>query len=295
MQQSPFPRQNEPGAGATISKPRPFPLSLVDKITHFVKEGARMSKQYFNGAKILYRNAQEVKMIRKELKDASRDLTRKEFLLVKTTESDVKKLFPFFFTLLLVPESLPFFLIWMPSFFPSTCLTQIDHGKTYAALAKSRIEIASELNAEVEKGAIPVSSFFKDSEILMIASNQPQYFYIDNISSTLLPKINRFVGLPTRGPNFYLRNKLRKHFDLVLEDDKYLQKEALTSLTVDELKAALEARGISSLYKDPEVMQSELQAWLDLSNNTEANIPEALLVMAMALRSHSNGSVLPLE
>ncbi|KAI8853078.1 LETM1-like protein-domain-containing protein [Chytridium lagenaria] len=178
--------------------------------------------------------------------------------------------------------------MWMPSFFPSTCISSADREKSYTALAKSRKEIGKEFAEEVEKGkTFSASSFLKDSEVITLATNQPQYFFIKSLESEFLTKINRLVGLPTRGPNFFLRKKLKQHFELVLADDKYLHREGLLSLSLEELKMAVEDRGITSVGKDAETLRRDIQGWLNLSNNSEAYVPAPLLVMAMALRHNA--------
>ncbi|KAJ3104467.1 hypothetical protein HDU97_009252 [Phlyctochytrium planicorne] len=224
-----------------------FPLNLVDKALHAGKEGIRMGKQYITGARDLYHNGKKVQLILQDQQKTNRELTRREFLFVKNTEADMQKLMPFFVVAFFIPESLPFLMMWMPSFFPSTCISQQDREKSYVALAKTRKELSEAMVKELEsKSTIPVSTFLSNKEVVKIASFQPQYFFVDNIEKPFLTKLNKLLGLPYRGPAFFQRNRFKDHLSIIREDDLRLVGDGLNELTLEELKVAAESRGMMS-------------------------------------------------
>ncbi|KAJ3301038.1 hypothetical protein HDU76_005880, partial [Blyttiomyces sp. JEL0837] len=110
-----------------------------------------MTVQYFNGSKQFYANSKVVGALIKKQRQEGYKLNRKEYILVKTTEADARRMIPFFTVLLLAPETLPFFLIYSPGFVPSTCISHEQTEKVWESLHKKRIEISKNIVAELLK------------------------------------------------------------------------------------------------------------------------------------------------
>ncbi|KAJ3096893.1 hypothetical protein HDU96_000602 [Phlyctochytrium bullatum] len=248
-----------------------------------------MGKQYIQGAKDLYQNGLKVQEILIEQEKSGRELTRREHLLVKTTQMDMGKLLPFFVVAILTPEALPFLMIWMPSFFPSTCMSEVDRERSYANLYKSRPKFKTELEALLDsKYKMTPSELLTDEGLFAVSKDMAPQFSYSKMDPGILQKLNASLGLATRGPNFYLRSSLLAHMQFVAEDDLYLKKEGVKELSLTELKAAVEARGISSVDKSAEAMQQELDGWVQLGTSERGtSIPRALLFVTTLFRSQN--------
>lgn len=99
--------------------------TLFSRLKGYVQQSRQMAIQYFNGAKLLRENATKTFQLQKQILDnPSLTLSRADHLLISQTESDIRKMVPFFIVLLIIPEALPFLVIYRPNFIPSTCWSQ---------------------------------------------------------------------------------------------------------------------------------------------------------------------------
>ena len=127
-----------------------------------------MFKQTLKGIKQLYINASRLKTLEKSQSDplTATPLTRSEYIFMHQTRIDLRRVIPFSFLALLLPEALPIVLVkgWLQ--FPSTCLTREQELKALEALDKKRKEVAERLltNAKWEWGVCELKSFILISE-----------------------------------------------------------------------------------------------------------------------------------
>lgn len=89
--------------------------SLMDKAKKFLSH-------YKMGIQLLFKNRREAKAIQKALVAENRSWTRREYQLITLASKDIRKLFPFLTILFILPESIPFLLIFAPGLVPSTCI-----------------------------------------------------------------------------------------------------------------------------------------------------------------------------
>ncbi|ORY52083.1 hypothetical protein BCR33DRAFT_762021, partial [Rhizoclosmatium globosum] len=280
--------------------------SLAARATGFLTASAEMAKLYYNGAKQLYRNSKDAGALIKhkrqvEASGGKVEWSRSQFLMVQQTSIDMKKLPPFLILLLLVPETIPFILIFNPAMIPSTCVSLAQKQKLWAKLKERRETIA---NGWIEHltnndksplgwaSQIPLEQFKDPKSVVHLAKHAPQYFEPNNMSRGVLKSINLGLGLSHRVVfASTLRKALEKHWETVHGDDLYLagrmpgEKVGISSLSELELWEAAEMRGISTTGKSRASIESELKSWLATSMNEEnVKIPSGLMYMSTFFR-----------
>ncbi|KAJ3212466.1 hypothetical protein HDU83_007325 [Entophlyctis luteolus] len=230
---------------------------------------------YYNGSKQLYRNSKAAAALVAEQKKAAREgrpapsWSRQDFLLVKQTSLDMRKLPLFLVLAIVLPESIPFVLKFAPSMIPSTCVSADQLAKMRLKLSETRRTVASGWLAQMKLDAssnspnsksslgwtsqVPPSHFLNDENVLNLAKHAPQYFVPSNMTRQLLVDINKSLGLSHRSLfNSTLAKGLSKHWETIKGDDEYLRADAggdaktvhVTSLTDEELMKAAEMRGM---------------------------------------------------
>lgn len=83
------------------------------------------------------------------------------------------------------------------------------------------------------------------------------------------------------GPDNFLRFQLRMQLRSLKSDDRMIQKEGVSSLTVPELQQASRARGMRALGVAEDRLRTQLEQWLELSLNEK--IPPSLLLLSRVL------------
>ncbi|KAI9209310.1 LETM1-like protein-domain-containing protein [Polychytrium aggregatum] len=266
--------------------------TLFGRIVGYAKKSRDFVKQYYNGSRVLMRESKLAGELRKKRDRQGYQLTRAEHVLVHKSAMDVRKTIPFFITLVVLPESLPFLMVYQPHFFPSTCLSAEQWITKWTNLAKIRTKFAQEAtSAARDGGAVMPERFLSDSECAAIARSQSNYFIAENMSRQQLAVYNRFMGLPRFGLRSTLKKALKSHFKYLREDDLLIQKEGIDSLSDPQVQTALEERGINSLGQSPEERRRSLQAWIKLHLHPDPHIPEGMMILAVMFRSHICGRI----
>lgn len=93
----------------------------------------------------------------------------------------------------------------------------------------------------------------------------------------------RMLNMPSLGPTYYLRAKLRLKCQQLRADDRYLAGEGIDALTVQELHAACFERGMSLVDVTTECLQAQLQQWIDLHHVKRTPSIDLLVSNACAL------------
>ncbi|KAI9333677.1 hypothetical protein BDR26DRAFT_868001 [Obelidium mucronatum] len=217
----------------------------------------------------------------------------------------MKKLPPFLVLLLLVPESIPFVLVFSPSMIPSTCVSEAQKKKLWAKL-KERRQLAtngwikhltdSSSSSDYKKSPlgwatqIPLAKWQdqQPTNIVHLAKHAPQYFEVRSLSRSLLKDINLSLGLTHRALlTGTLRKALEKHWETIAGDDVYLSKQSdlVSSLSDVQLFEAAEMRGITTTDKSRDEVEETLRMWLKSSiNNENVTIPPGLMLISTLLR-----------
>jgi len=253
-------------------------------------------------------------------------LTRREHNLLVRVLADLFRLIPLsFFVLVPMMEfALPFAIKLFPNLLPSTFEEKHLKEEKQKRLLKMRLEIAQVLHHTLEEraqqrkrkkeaaskagkaGGELVADGNKDlraflwllkegghamshAEMLDMMALFKDKLSLDTLSRRQLESMCQFLGLRHFGPDALLRYNLSSRLRQLQNDDKDIMWEGIGSLTQDELKQAMRARGIPTKNLDKQQMQAAMQEWLQMSQNRE--IPNCLLMMANMFRFQDKFSV----
>ncbi|KAI9468983.1 MAG: LETM1-like protein-domain-containing protein [Benjaminiella poitrasii] len=214
------------------------------------------------------------------------ELDRSEFQLIHQSKKDMVKLIPFGFIFMILPESIPLFVIYAPGMIPSTCLTEKQIHKQREKLDKARQKMtANVLRSAAQIEGISPEDFLSRVKFQKIAKHYGYDFDLSRIDRRHLSSYCRFMGINDYGLQFMLKNRLEKHMKYLDQDDKLLVKgNYVDELGVNELKHAVEERGMRSIDEDEENMRRGLKYWLSLTqptaNSPDVIIPPGLLVFS---------------
>ncbi len=78
---------------------------------------------------------------------------------------------------------------------------------------------------------------------------------------------------------------------MCFQDDLLIRQEGLETLTKDELRQAMRARGMKALYGDgcEDIMRQQMESWLDL--HLSRGLPSSLLLLSRAFTITSGAQV----
>ena len=257
-----------PGRDVEESKKVLPKLSLLERIK------AEMA-HYGNGAKLFALETREsfgilLKNIRGE------KLVRREQLQLARTTQDFVRLIPFsvFIIVPFLELLLPFAIKLFPNLLPSTF-----EGKSQMEQRKQRAE-ASQLAAaqsiqeeSVGKFHPKLDDLFKayhlsgqsisTDDFVEVALSVPSTS-IESLSRPQIVLLCQYMGLSTKGPLIYLQSQLRNALSRLMADDELIESEGIDSLSDEDLYMACYARGIKVFNVSKDVLQSDLQQWIDL-------------------------------
>ncbi|TPX59055.1 hypothetical protein PhCBS80983_g02706 [Powellomyces hirtus] len=163
-------------------------------------------------------------------------------------------------------------------------------------LAGIRKELSAAAVQSIESGKavggsnMTAASFLADDFVLRLAHTQPQYFHIDNLNGPQLRTFNKYLGIWKVGPALYLKRVLRQHADYIKGDDLLLAKEGLESLTAQELKSAMDARGLPSIDVSESQMKADLSEWIALHTTEDPEVPFGLMMLSGIVRVEKQGT-----
>ncbi|KAI8065217.1 LETM1-like protein-domain-containing protein [Gongronella butleri] len=200
----------------------------------------------------------------------------------------MRKLIPFGILLFILPESIPFFVVFVPGLIPSTCIKHSQLEKQREKLDKQRQIMSSNVlrSAQVVKGISP-NDFLSVPRFSKINSHYGYDFTLDKIDRRHLSAYCRFMGLSSLGTSGMLRNRLAQYFTYISKDDELLSMEGIDTLTLHELQHANEERGMRSLAKDEDALRSSLKYWL-ATKSIEPEVPTGLLVFSRMFLLNAN-------
>ena len=103
---------------------------------------------------------------------------------------------------------------------------------------------------------------------------------LDNLSRPQLVGICRYMSLGTFGTDAMLRYQIRHRMRQIKRDDRAIAYEGVESLSVPELQAACQSRGIRTQGMSPGRLRDDMGMWLEL--RLKHGIPSTLLVLSNA-------------
>lgn len=268
---------------------------------HHFKETMR---QYWVGTKLLWKNARTARTLVGRMLVSGRGLTRRERNLLVRTTSDIFRLVPvaFFLVVPFMELALPLALKLFPNMLPSTFQDKLKQEEDMKKLLQARLGLNSFLQETMgelvkkrqQEGECEVSSdkmeaFMKkvrsgyalDSEEIVAFS---RYFrddlLLDNMARPQLVTLCRYMGLTPYGSDNFLIFQLRSKFRSIQADDQRILWEGVHSLEYEELKEACRERGMRHVGLTRFGYQRQLRQWIHLSTRRE--MPLSLLLMSQA-------------
>ncbi|KAJ8655577.1 hypothetical protein O0I10_008665 [Lichtheimia ornata] len=229
-------------------------------------------------------------------------LTRREARQLRRTTSDIMRLVPFAvfvlvpFMELLLPVALKLF----PNMLPSTYESKSTEEEKKRKLLKVRLEMARFLQETIAESGFPgsdnshaakdFSDFFRKirmtgeqastEDLLKVARRFEDELTLDNLSRPQLVSICKYMNINAFGTDNFLRFQIRNRMRQIKADDKVIQTEGISSLTLQELQHACAARGIRTTGSSPGRLRDELAQWIDL--NLNHRVPTTLMILSRA-------------
>ncbi|KAJ1675890.1 LETM1 domain-containing protein ylh47 [Spiromyces aspiralis] len=280
--------------------------SLGQRIMHEIHH-------YWDGTKLF---AKELRISSRLVWKMARggDLSRRELRQLRRTIADMARLVPFI-VLLIIPFAellLPVLLKLFPNMLPSTYEDAKLKEKKYLRLQQVRAEMSRYLKETIAETSRQRKALQSASdEVKMHAINEyvdtqkllnqirssgeqvpnevllrvAQVFEddmtLDNLTRPQLVSICRYMGINSFGTDNYLKYQVQNRMRYITADDKMIKAEGVDSLTISELQAACQARGIRFMGVSPARMRSDLQQWLDL--HLGEGVPATILILSRIL------------
>ncbi|KAJ1916230.1 hypothetical protein H4219_003898 [Mycoemilia scoparia] len=256
--------QSSAKAATSTEKPAVIdPTATAEELSLYQKIKAYMNF-YKQGCKQLYQNQKESKAISKRIADGEK-ITRKEFQIVQQAKEDFWKMIPFGLLVVILPESIPLFVAFIPAMVPSTCVTYGQRAK----MLKKKDAIYKSLNSKMiqtipENYSVSANDFKTLSGLKTIAQKDLDIFSTTKLSGTALDACLSFMSLSKFGTASSLRSKLNSRIEYLNRDDMYLLSEDLNELTHKELVKICVERGIPALGLSDTQMRNQIQKWLSI-------------------------------
>ncbi|KAI6039967.1 MRS7 family protein [Pisolithus marmoratus] len=263
---------------ARRSKPSPpTPKEDAPLLTRAWKKVKHEAQHYWHGTKLLV----------SELKRATQDLLRlipfSVFLIVPFME-------------LLLPVALKLF----PNMLPSTFEDKLAAEEKQRKLLRVRLEMAKFLretpresglraNAHIV-GSDAFKEFFRKvrstgespsaADIINVAKLFDDDLTLDNLSRPQLVSMCPYMGISAFGTDNFLRGAIRSRLRNLRRDDQAIDAEGVDSLSVAELQAACQSRGIRTSGVSPARLRDELSTWINL--HLHNRVSGVLLILGRA-------------
>jgi len=246
-------------------------------------------------------------------------LTRRERRQLIRTTSDLARMVPFMFFLIIpfMEFLLPVALKIFPNMLPSTFQDEYKREEDMKRKLKLRIEMATFLQDMVVEMEDKVKAKARNAEDSSITADDVQLFmektrmgaYIpdetllkvaklfsdelttDNMSRSQLLTLCKYMGLPTYGGDNFLRFQMRSKLNSIREDDSQIFFEGVESLNLLELKQACQDRGMRATGLSMHQYRVQLKRWVELS--VRKDVPLSLLILSrtFTLQSSHNKQV----
>lgn len=105
---------------------------------------------------------------------------------------------------------------------------------------------------------------------------------LDNLSRPQLVSMCRYMGINAFGTDNFLRSTIRSRLTTIRRDDQVIHREGIDELSVSELQAACQSRGIRTSGVSPARLREELATWIKL--HLHERVSGVLLILARAFQ-----------
>ncbi|KAJ2775042.1 LETM1 domain-containing protein ylh47 [Coemansia nantahalensis] len=284
-------RAEEKKAGKETEAPK---KTMMERIKH-------EAMHYWHGTKLF---AKEVKISSKLVVKVAwgGKLSRREQRQLRRTFSDTVRLVPFLlfvvipFAELLLPVAIKLFPNMLPSTYEDAASAEKKRAKVQDVrnqMSRYLKETIAEMNrhrseARPADEAADTSAFLSKirssgeamstDDLVRVAHIFEDDLTLDNLSRPQLVSICRFMGVNAFGTDRYLRYQITNRMRYIRADDKMISGEGIDSMSVPEVQAACQSRGIKTIGVSPARVREELAQWIEL--HLERNIPSTLLILS---------------
>ncbi|KAI9030882.1 LETM1-like protein-domain-containing protein [Phycomyces nitens] len=245
----------------------PIANEPTSRIGKFIKFSKDLISFYKTGLKLLWANGKTAKALKQKVQNEGYNLNRAEFQLVRNSHKDMLKLIPFGIVFMILPESIPLLVMYVPGAVPSTCLKESQVIKQREKLDKVRQNMSKNviMSADSIEGISP-EDFLNPRTFAKTAKAYNYDFELTRIDRAHLSSYCRFMGLSGWGTQGILQKRLNKHLDYLLEDDKLIVKEGIETLALPELQQAAEERGVRSIDASEDSLRRAIKYWIAVTS-----------------------------
>ncbi|KAF4576520.1 hypothetical protein EYR40_000759 [Pleurotus pulmonarius] len=295
-----------PADPATSSEVKPSPPANKEEpkgplVTRVWKKVKHEAQHYWHGSKLLVSEVRISARLQWKILHGE-TLTRRERRQLKRTTQDLLRLVPFAvfiivpFMELLLPVALKLF----PNMLPSTFEDKYAAEEKQRKLLRSRLEMAKFLQETLRESGLKAnahivgSDAFKEffhkvrstgespsaQDVIQVAKLFDDDLTLDNLSRPQLVSMSRYMGLNAFGTDNFLRGTIRARLRELRRDDQLIYSEGVDELSVAELIAACQSRGIRTGGVSPARLRDELTTWIQL--HLHDRVSGVLLVLGRA-------------
>ncbi|KZT11621.1 LETM1-domain-containing protein [Laetiporus sulphureus 93-53] len=291
------------------AEPKPAPLAPKDpaddasRATRIWKKVKHEAQHYWHGSKLL---AAEVRISSRLVWKILHgdNLTRRERRQLKRTTQDLLRLIPFAvfvivpFMELLIPVCLKLF----PNMLPSTFEDKFAAQEKQRKLLRVRLDMAKFLQETLRESGLKANAhivgsdafkeFFRKvrstgelpsaQDVINFARLFDDDLTLDNLSRPQLVSLCRYMGINAFGTDNFLRGTIRTRLLELRRDDQLIDMEGVDNLSVSELQAACQSRGIRTGGVSPARLRDDLTTWISL--HLKNRVSGVLLVLARAFQ-----------
>jgi LETM1 and EF-hand domain-containing protein 1 len=118
------------------------------------------------------------------------------------------------------------------------------------------------------------------TDIINVAKLFDDDLTLDNLSRPQLVSMCRYMGLNAFGTDNFLRGAIRARLLELRRDDQLIDSEGVDELSVSELQAACQTRGIRTSGVSPSRLREELSTWISL--HLHNRVSGVLLILGRA-------------
>ncbi|KAI0661244.1 hypothetical protein C8Q70DRAFT_1130735 [Cubamyces menziesii] len=257
-----------------ILAPPPENASWAGRLFHQAKE---LFKFYWNGVKLINTHRIRVRAINARVKSGGAPLSRWESRFIANYKRDALKLIPFALIIIIAEEAIPLVVIYTPFLLPSTCLLPSQKERIDAKRREKQRSFAETMKSDFES-------------VYNRALAQPDAGVDALLDRMALVSYNGLMSLSTFGPPPMRLRRIKKHLQAIAADDVLIAREgAGERLSVEELREALEERGIVTEGLSTDAMRARLRWWISQTSEAGNEDPirtRVLLVARNAIGKH---------
>lgn len=176
-------------------------------------------------------------------------LTRSDFQLLVRSRRDVKRIPPFALVFLVCGEFTPLVVLFMSGVVPGTCWIPKQVQRAREVGEGRRRASFRELVVPLPEGEVGVGGLRRE-QLVHVGRNL-------GLHSTWWPEA---VGLP---PDWLLRSRVEQRVEYLEMDDRLIRSDGgVGEMEMEEVRMALEERGLDVLGKNDQQLRGLLMAWL---------------------------------